>query len=163
MTRTSLQPINRVCIRSLWWGLWTDVLIATRNLVAIELPSSCQIVSGFLLFHTFIPSPLPGYWRVLWYQRGNQNPYIEEEQTTQWPNEKEQNDKQRSIKHTYKTKDRLTRTPLKTGDENRLKTKFFQFFFYQILTTFNKLKIMSEVAHDNLKWLTLWYITGYID
>ena len=101
--------------------------------------------------------------RVLWYQRGNQNPYIEEEQTKQWPNEKEQNDKQRSIKHTYKTKDRLTRTPLKTGDENRLKTKFFQFFFYQILTTFNKLKIMSEVAHDNLKWLTLWYITGYID
>ena len=27
-------------------------------------------------------------WRVWRYQRGNQNPYIEEEQTTQWPNEK---------------------------------------------------------------------------
>jgi hypothetical protein len=26
----------------------------------------------------------------------NQNPYIEEEQTTQWPKEKVQNDKQRS-------------------------------------------------------------------
>ena len=26
--------------------------------------------------------------RVLRYQRGNQNPYIEEEQTTQWPKEK---------------------------------------------------------------------------
>jgi hypothetical protein len=25
---------------------------------------------------------------VLRYQSGNQNPYIEEEQTTQWPNEK---------------------------------------------------------------------------
>jgi hypothetical protein len=49
------------------------------------------------------------------YQRGNQNPYIEEEQTTQWPKEKVQKDKQRSIKHTYKTKDRVTRTPLKTG------------------------------------------------
>jgi hypothetical protein len=28
-------------------------------------------------------------------------------------------DKQRSTKHTYKTKDRVTRTPLKTGDELR--------------------------------------------
>ena len=47
------------------------------------------------------------------YQRGNQNPYIEEEQTTQWPQEKVQKDKQRSTKH--KTKDRVTRTPLTTG------------------------------------------------
>jgi hypothetical protein len=35
---------------------------------------------------------------------GNQNLYIEE-QTTQWPKEKVQKDKQRSTKHTYKTKD----------------------------------------------------------
>jgi len=42
------------------------------------------------------------YWyirRVWRYQRGNQNPYIEEEQTTQWPKEKVQKDKQRSTKH----------------------------------------------------------------
>ena len=45
---------------------------------------------------------------------GNQNPYIEEEQTTQWPKEKVQKDKQRSTKHTYKTKDRVTQTPLKS-------------------------------------------------
>ena len=45
----------------------------------------------------------------------NQNPYIEEEQTTQWPKEKVQKDKQRSTKHTYKTEDRVTRTALKTG------------------------------------------------
>jgi hypothetical protein len=57
--------------------------------------------------------------RVWRYQRGNQNPYIEEEQTTQWPKEKVQKDKQRSTKHTYKTKDRVIRTPLKTGDELR--------------------------------------------
>ena len=50
--------------------------------------------------------------RVWRYQRGNQNPYIEEEQTTQV-----QKDKQRSAKHTYKTKDRVTRTPLKSGVE----------------------------------------------
>ena len=45
-------------------------------------------------------------------QRGNQNPYITGEQTTQWPKEKVQKDKQWSTKHTYKTKDRVTRTPL---------------------------------------------------
>ena len=50
---------------------------------------------------------------------GNQNPYIEEEQTRQWPKEKVQKDKQRSTKHTYKTKDRVTRTTLKTGGELR--------------------------------------------
>ena len=41
-------------------------------------------------------------------QRGNQNPYIEEEQITQWPKEKCTKDKQRSIKHTHKNKDRVT-------------------------------------------------------
>ena len=46
------------------------------------------------------------------YQRGNQNPYIKEEQTTQWQKEKAQKDKQRSTKHTHKN--RVTRTPLKT-------------------------------------------------
>ena len=53
-------------------------------------------------------------WR---YQRGNQNPYIEEEQTTQWPKEIVQKDIQRSTKHTYKAKNRVTRTPLKIGNE----------------------------------------------
>jgi sulfite reductase alpha subunit-like flavoprotein len=47
---------------------------------------------------------------------GNQYPCIEEK-TTQWPKEKIQKDKQQSTKHTYKTKDRVTRTPLKTGGE----------------------------------------------
>jgi hypothetical protein len=36
----------------------------------------------------------------------NQIPYIEEEQTAQWPKEKVQQDKQRSAKHAYITKDR---------------------------------------------------------
>jgi len=39
---------------------------------------------------------------------------MEEGQTTQWPKEKEQKDKQRSTRHTHKTKDRVTRAPLKT-------------------------------------------------
>jgi len=62
------------------------------------------------------PSEATCLWRVWTYQRRNQNPYIEEAQTTQWPNKEVQNDKQRSAKHTYKTKDRVTRTPLKTAD-----------------------------------------------
>jgi hypothetical protein len=40
-------------------------------------------------------------------------------QTAQWPKEKVQKDKQRSPKHTHKTKDRVIRTPLKTGGEIR--------------------------------------------
>ena len=56
--------------------------------------------------------------RVSRYQWGNQNPQIHiEEQTTQWPKEKVQKDKQPSTKHTRKIKDRVTRTPLKTGGE----------------------------------------------
>jgi hypothetical protein len=52
-------------------------------------------------------------------KRGNQHPYIEKEQTTQWPNEKVQKHKQRSTKHEHKTKDRVTRTPQRTGGELR--------------------------------------------
>ena len=41
-------------------------------------------------------------WKVWRYQRGVQNPYIEEEQTTQWPKEKKvQKEKQWSTKHTH--------------------------------------------------------------
>ena len=42
---------------------------------------------------------------------GNHNPYIEEEQT------KVHKKKQRSTKHTYKTKDGVTRTSLKTNND----------------------------------------------
>jgi hypothetical protein len=49
--------------------------------------------------------------------KGYQNPYIEEDQTTQWPKEKVQKDKQRTTKHTHKTKDRVIRTPLKTNND----------------------------------------------
>jgi hypothetical protein len=59
-------------------------------------------------------------WR---YQRGDQNPYIEEGQKTQWTKEKGQKDKQRSTKHTRKTKDRVTRTPLKIMGELRCSGK----------------------------------------
>jgi len=64
-----------------------------------------------------VPLSQTGRRRVWRYQRGNQNPYIEE-QTRRWPIQV-QKDKQRSTKHTYKTKDRVTRTPLKTAGELR--------------------------------------------
>jgi hypothetical protein len=61
---------------------------------------------------------------------GNQNPYIEEEQTTQWPKEREQKDKQRSTKHTHKTKDRVAQTPdILTRESNRMPMcKFAQLY-----------------------------------
>ena len=39
------------------------------------------------------------------------------EKTTQWPKKKGKKNKQRFTKHTHKTKDRVTRTPLKIGVE----------------------------------------------
>jgi hypothetical protein len=56
----------------------------------------------------------------------------EEEQTTQWSNEKGQKEKQRSTKYKHKTKDRITRTPLKTGGE--LSCSIHQYYY-----TFNRL------------------------
>ena len=61
--------------------------------------------------------------RVWRYQRGNQNPYIEEEQTTQWPKEKVQKYKQRPTKHTHKTKERVTRTRIQSLPYNKNKIK----------------------------------------
>ena len=61
---------------------------------------------------------------------GNQKPYIEGEQTTQWPKEKVQKDKQRSTKHTYKTNDRVSRTPLKTVGLTQVVRKGKQFLLH---------------------------------
>ena len=56
---------------------------------------------GYLIFQ---------YRRVCKYQRGNQKPYIEEEQTTQWSKEKSTKGQTMITKHTHQTKDRVTRT-----------------------------------------------------
>ena len=86
-----------------FYSLWFD---RTSRLIALD--ASTPIIT-----------PSVRLRRVWRYQSGNQIPYIEEEQTTQWLKERVQKDKQRSIKHTYKTKDQLTRTPLKAGGELR--------------------------------------------
>jgi hypothetical protein len=66
--------------------------------------SSPRVFSGVrvtqsLVLYLFLPevygTTLRRVWRVWRFQRGNKNPYIEEEQTTQWPKEKVQKDKQR--------------------------------------------------------------------
>jgi len=67
-------------------------------------PFVLTVCTIFLHNNTIFYSGLRRVWR---FQRGNQNPYIEEEQTIQWPKEKGKKDKQRSTKHIYKTKDRV--------------------------------------------------------
>jgi hypothetical protein len=50
--------------------------------------------------------------KILKIPKGQSESYIEDEKKTQWPKEKLQKDKQRSTKHTYKTKGRVTRVPV---------------------------------------------------
>jgi hypothetical protein len=106
------QPIrNKNC-------LWRPCLITDRNEMSIlyrgpSIDTSYQV--SVHLAKRFQKRFSKWVWR---YQKGNQNPYIEEQQT-QWPKEKVQKNKQRSTKHTYKSKDRVTRTPLKIGGELR--------------------------------------------
>jgi hypothetical protein len=57
--------------------------------------------------------------RVWRYQRGNQNPYIEEEQTTQWTKTKYKRTNNDLQNININTKYRVTRTPLKTRRELR--------------------------------------------
>ena len=120
----------------LYTSPWAGVEPITSVVIGTDCIGSCKFnyhtitattaPSGFLILYftkciiTLLKRILSNiYWRVWRYQRGNQNSYIKEEQTTQWTKEKVQKDKQRSTKHTYKTKDRVTRTPLKTGGELR--------------------------------------------
>jgi hypothetical protein len=88
------------------WSLY--VSIYSFNDLSVGLWNYSDSVV-FNVFHFII--------RRVW--RYQSNRYIEEEQRTQWSKEKVQKDKQRSTKHTYKTKDRVTWTPLETGGELR--------------------------------------------
>jgi hypothetical protein len=63
-----------------------------------------------------------------------------EEQTTQWPKEKGQKDKQRSTKHTHKTKDQ---TPLKTN--------FSSGIVYFLIRYNVKFRYLSEKALNFVK------------
>jgi hypothetical protein len=73
--------------------------IVSYPFVCINIPVAPPY--GYLIFQ---------YRRVCKYQRGNQKPYIEEEQTTQWSKEKSTKGQTMITKHTHQTKDRVTRT-----------------------------------------------------
>jgi hypothetical protein len=61
-------------------------------------------------------SDLEKVWSIyLWVVNQNFNDSTHGKQTTQWPKEKGQKDKQRSTNITFKSNDRVTRTPLKLG------------------------------------------------
>ena len=77
-----------------------------------------RILKSFLLLQEEFEDT-KGVVRICLSKNNRQNNDQKEEQTTQWPNENVQKDKQRSTKHTHKAKDRGTRTTLKTGGELR--------------------------------------------
>jgi len=72
---------------SLMWSFWIVLLMFIVNY------QTCGFTELMVL--------LKRVWR---YQRGNQNPSIAEGQTTQWPQEKAQKDKQRPKKKEIKLK-----------------------------------------------------------
>ena len=94
----------------------------------------CENINVTSMFIIIVLKPDWTSRRVWRYQRGNQNLYIDDEPTTQWPKEKVQKDKQRSTKHTHKTNDRVTRTPIKTRGElrcsGRIRHLFYKFAFF---------------------------------
>jgi hypothetical protein len=117
---------SQVCTSAWWW------LIFKRH----SIPSTIKF-SATSFKHEMVP--------IGRYQRGNQKPYIEE-QTTQWPKEKVQKDKQRSTKHTYKTKDRVTPTPLKTSLDGNMVSPVMGFPLISHAATL--LPLPSLISHD---------------
>ena len=79
----------------------------------------CWFLKSLVLFKSFtklIQVTLNVIGLMVWWKMHYLTIYctqLIEEQTTQWPKEKVKKDKQRFSKHAYKTKDRVTRTPLK--------------------------------------------------
>jgi hypothetical protein len=80
------------------------ILVDLQNLWIIKNELIMTYITGLFSYldegnscTPFIRNMINTLRRVWRYQRGNHNPYIEEEQTTQWSKEKVQKDKQRSI------------------------------------------------------------------
>ena len=70
-------------------------------------------------------------------------------------------DKQRSTKHTHNTKDRVTRTPLKTGDELRCSGRVESSCSTADFLVFVHAKQNSQNRHRKRK--TRGYLINYID
>ena len=65
------------------------------------------------------------------------------------PTEKVQKDKQRSTKHTCKTKDRVTRTPLKTGSELKCSGREVDYWKTEVIT------FVTQTAHSTITKYTI--------
>jgi hypothetical protein len=63
---------------------------------------------------------------------------------------KEQKDKQRSTKHTHKTKDRVAQTPLKTGAELRCSERVSRYAHFDYSFTIFKLVLKKEFTINYL-------------
>jgi hypothetical protein len=94
------------------WNI--NLLMLISKYILLDHVYAFDTQSNFMNCKTWRNNCLIIYrWQILVNnQRGNHNPYIEEELTIHWPKVKVQKDKQRSTKHTHSTKDRVTRTPL---------------------------------------------------
>jgi hypothetical protein len=99
-----------------WTGHTSWAFVHVQWVEKLSFALLILVASLFKLsFHNLSYPPYDAISRVWRCQRGNQNPLNEDWQTAQWQKEKRQKDKQRPTKHTHKTKDRVARTPLKTG------------------------------------------------
>jgi hypothetical protein len=107
LQKTRLTSFDiRILITSLWYLLAIVLLVLLRYTdsdypLGIFWPLCCL----FFLDIQILIIPLVSFGHCV--------------QTTQWPKEKVHKDKQRSTKHTHKTKDQVTWTPLKTEGELR--------------------------------------------
>ena len=84
--------------------------------------------------------------------KGNQNPHIDEEQTTQWPKEKIRKDKQRSTKHT------LYSISLKMGDIDLLNVNVTHFKADNIFVWTWLHKVVVLCAKPNALTNTSWSV-----
>jgi hypothetical protein len=115
------------CLVLGWLIDWFIVLNATLSVLLQYMNSDCPFGIFKIFLHVSImplssPRQGPGasMSQGVGFSHSSYKPITNmawEEQTTQWAKEKVQKNNQRSTKHTYKTKDRVTRTPLKTGGE----------------------------------------------
>ena len=102
----------------IYWSL--KIYFLTKSWILLNL--IINVFWGFLFcfdkaeFRSIgcVTSKLRRVWRS---QRDNQNPYIEEKRTTQWPKEKVQKDKQRSTKEEFEDTTGLIR--IRTKEKNR--------------------------------------------
>ena len=171
----SPQNKYKVCIRASYWNIKNtevklkyystvfDVFEKVSNIYLTMLVAIGTDWTGSFIYNYHTITITTALWfcrlmvvgkKSLKIPKGNQNPYIEEEQTTQWRKEKVQKGKQRSTKHTYKTKDRVTRTPLKTGGELRYSgrvsssrsTSGTRRVNLVMNTTFNNISFISQLS-----------------